>query len=90
MLGGNPVLPMVRGNFGSCSQSRPYAHTCSLAANTGSYNIKTVAHRVPELIRVLGSQPAGDVSPTVGCHYFPPGLQLPSQPPVRAATNFAA
>jgi len=37
---------------------------------------------VPELIPVLGSQPAGDViiNPTVGCHYFPPGLQLPSQP----------
>ena len=31
--------------------------------------------RVPELIPVLGSQPAGDVS-----HYFPSGLQLPSQP----------
>jgi len=64
---------------------------------------------MPELIPVLGSQPAGDVShkpsasevttlwrytnlfiiiikevtqknPTVGCHYFPPGLQLPPQP----------
>ena len=38
--------------------------------------------RVPDLIPVLGSQPAGDVNrnPTVGCHYFPPGLQLPPQP----------
>jgi len=38
--------------------------------------------RVPELIPVLGSQPAGDVShkPGVGCHYFPPRLQLPPQP----------
>ena len=40
--------------------------------------------RVPELIPVLGSQPAGDVSllinPAVGCHYFPPGLQLSPQP----------
>ena len=38
--------------------------------------------RVPELIPVLGSQPADDVShkPGVGCHYFPPGLQLPPQP----------
>jgi len=34
--------------------------------------------RVPELIPVLGSQPAGDMM--VGCRYFPPGLQLPSQP----------
>jgi len=39
--------------------------------------------RVPELIPVLGSQPAGDVSNKpggIGCHYFPPGLQLPPQP----------
>jgi len=38
--------------------------------------------RVPEVIPVLGSQPAGDVSHKlgVGCHYFPPGLQLPPQP----------
>ena len=38
--------------------------------------------RVPELIPVLSSQPAGDVSHKRGgsCHYFPPGLQLPSQP----------
>ena len=38
--------------------------------------------KVPEPIPVLGSQPAGDViiNPAVGCHYFPPGLQLPSQP----------
>jgi len=38
--------------------------------------------RVLELIPVLGSQPAGDMSInlTVGCHYFPPGLQLLPQP----------
>ena len=38
--------------------------------------------RVPELIPVLCSQPAGDVSHKpggIGCHYFQPGLQLPSQ-----------
>jgi len=39
--------------------------------------------RVPELIPVLGSQPAGDMSHKlpggIGCHYFPPGPQLPSQ-----------
>ena len=34
---------------------------------------------VPELIPVLGSQPAGDVSHKPG-HYFPPGLQLSPQP----------
>ena len=34
--------------------------------------------------RCTGSQPAGDrkssIHPAVGCHYFPPGLQLPPQP----------
>jgi len=35
--------------------------------------------RVLELILVLGSQLAGDVSHKPG-HYFPPGLQLPLQP----------
>ena len=38
--------------------------------------------RVPKLTPVLGSQPAGDVSHKPGGRlpYFPPGLQLPSQP----------
>ena len=38
--------------------------------------------RVPKLIPVLGSQPAGDVNhkPDGRRHYFPPGLQLPLQP----------
>jgi len=38
--------------------------------------------RVPELIPVLGSQPAGDVSHKPGDRlpYFPPVLQLPPQP----------
>jgi len=36
--------------------------------------------RVPELIPVLGSQPAGGVSHKPGCHYFPPDPQLPPQP----------
>jgi len=34
---------------------------------------------VPDLILVLGSQPAGDVSHKPDGHYFLPGLQLPSQ-----------
>jgi len=34
--------------------------------------------KVPELIPVLGSQPASDVSHKPG-HYFSPGLQLPLQ-----------
>ena len=38
--------------------------------------------RVPELIPVLGSQPARDASRKPGgrLHYFPPSPQLPSQP----------
>ena len=56
---------------------------CVCVVHTGKkgspYSI--TEHRVPELIPVLGSQPAGDVSyPAIGCHYFPPGLQLPPQP----------
>ena len=39
----------------------------------------TAERRVPEMIPVLGSQPAGDVSHKPD-GYFPPGLQLPSQP----------
>jgi len=39
------------------------------------------AERVPELIPVLDSrQVTWIINPAVGCHYFPPGLQLPSQP----------
>jgi len=49
----------------------------------------------PELIPVC-RQPAGDkaIHPAVGCHYFPPGLQLPSQLKSVAAhrpvSNYAA
>jgi len=48
----------------------------------GASPYSTTERRVPELITVLGSQPAGDVShkPGSGCHYSPPGLQLPAQP----------
>ena len=46
--------------------------------------------RVPELIPVLGSQPAGDVSHKPDGHYFPPGLQLPPATLKRAANNFTA
>jgi len=41
----------------------------------------TAERRVPELIPVLGSlQVTWVINPAVGCHYFPPGPQLPSQP----------
>ena len=47
----------------------------------GKGNPYSIAERrVLEPIPVFGSQPAGDViNPAVGCHYFPPGPQSPSQ-----------
>ena len=53
---------------------------CSSIVKGSPYSI--AEHRVPELIAVLGSHPAGDVShkPGASCHCFPPGLQLPPQP----------
>ena len=64
------------------------AHALSKASRNHAcgkrYSPYSIAERrVLELIPVLGSQPAGDVSHKpggIGCHYFPPGLQLPSQP----------
>ena len=58
-----------------------YPYTLLLASIEGGGS-SIAERRVQELIPVLGSQPAGDVShkPTAGCHYFPPGLQLPTQP----------
>jgi len=56
----------------------------SIKGKGNPYSI--VERRVPELIPVLGSQPAGDVS-------HKPGGRLPLVPPatlMRAATNFAA
>ena len=55
--------------------------TSNSAKNKGS-PYSTPERRVLELISVLGSQPAGNVSHRlpVDCHYFLPGLQLLSQP----------
>jgi len=56
-----------------------------------SYSI--AERRVPELIPVPGSQPAGDVNHKpggIGCHYFPPGQHYTLATFTRAATNFAA
>ena len=68
-----------------------HAHTYTVRKGKGSpYSI--TQHRVPELIPVIGSQPAGDES-------HKPGSRLPllsARPAVtpttrkRAATNFAA
>ena len=73
------------------TETGPLYKPCSASYVKGSpYSI--TEHRVPELIPVLGSQPAGDVS-------HKPGVRLPllsARPAVtiatlkRAATNFAA
>ena len=63
----NFLSPQFGANFGDGKKVKgsPYSIT---------------ERRVPELIPVLGSQPAGDVSHKPCCHYFPPGWQLPPQP----------
>ena len=73
----NAMLHPTRVLYMIKGKSRPYS---------------SVEHRVPELIPVLGSQPAGDVSHKPGGR-----LQLLSARPAvtlatlkRAATNFAA
>ena len=51
-------------------------HYCKGKGKSSPYSI--AERRVPELIPVLGSQPAGDVSHKPGGRL--PGLQLPPQP----------
>ena len=63
----------------SRAANTPCRSRVTLKKGNGSpYSI--TERRVPELISVLGSQPAGDVSHKPGCHYFPQGVQLPPQP----------
>jgi len=53
-----------------------YALLSRLLCKKSKGSLYSIAkHRVPELIPVLGSQPAGDVShkPSDRLHYFPPG-----------------
>jgi len=73
-----------------CQTCNPEPHSSSKKGKGSPYSI--TEHRVPKLIPVLGSQPAGDVS-------HKPGGRLPllsARPAVtpatlkRAATNFAA
>ena len=66
---------------GVVSSDEQLTETFSLKVTGSPYSI--TERSVPELIPVLGSQPAGDVSHKpggIGSHYFPPGLQLPLQP----------
>ena len=76
----------------TCIEFRRDIKALTLLADASSYQLHSVKkgspymitkRRVPELIPVLGSQPAGDVSHKPGGrlpYYFPPGLQLPPQP----------
>jgi len=67
----NPVIggavPPGSAAYGSGKKGGPYSIT---------------ERRVPELIPVLGSQPAGGVShkPAVGCYYFPQACSCPLNP----------
>jgi len=64
---------------------------CHLLYKKGSpYSI--TERGVPELISVLGSQPAGDMSHKLGGRLplLSPEMQLPPATLKRAATNFAA
>ena len=67
----------------ACTQCIDAAHCyrCSVKRYGKGNPYSITERRVPQLIPVLGSQPAGDVSHNPGGRLplFPPGLQLPSQ-----------
>jgi len=77
------MTPVQR--YGTSADGRPFLQnyasgsTITLVKKGKGSLYSITEHRVPELIPVLGSQPAGDAShnPPVGCHYFPPNPQLP-------------
>jgi len=79
------VLPGPSNDAGS---TLPASITAALVRLSLSYLITDC--RVPELIPVLGSQPAGDVSHKPGCHYFLPGPQLTLATLKMADTSFTA
>jgi len=59
--------------------------------NVADTRLPNVGFRSGSRFLAVSLQVTWVINPEVGCHYFPPGLQLPSQPTVkRAATNFAA
>ena len=75
-----------------CFTATTISKTCAHVKKGKSSPYSIIERRVPELIPVLGSQPAGDVS-------HKPGVRLPllsARPAVtpatlkRAATNFSA
>ena len=80
----NPLAAVPAVDRRDKQTDRGTIHTRSSAYYAGK-KVKVAHTRLPSVgvIPVLGSQPAIDVSHKpggVGCHYFPPGLQLPPQP----------
>ena len=74
------------------AQLRYYRESSKLKKIGSLYSIRPTERRVPELIPVLGSQPAGDVSHKLGGR-LPLVSARPAVTPTtlkRAATNFAA
>jgi len=75
--------PLSRRRFRPPSQPPIIFSSPRIANRKGKGSPYSITERrVPELIPVLRSPPAGDVSHKPGgrLHYFPPGPQLPSQP----------
>ena len=61
------------------AEVEPTNNICCVKGKKGSpYSI--TERRVPELIPVFGSQPAGDVSHKPGCHYFRQARSYPRHP----------
>ena len=80
----NCVMTVACVELGILQTNQDMESTCrQVKKGKGSPSPYSITkHRVQELIPVLGSQPADDVviNLAVGCHYFPPGLQLHLQP----------
>ena len=76
------ILPSYFGKFFLFSDSilGKYYKAFGRAILSVTQLTRITERRVPELIPILGSQVMSVINPAVGCHYFPPGLQLPPQP----------
>ena len=76
----NTELVCVPGSL-RCRLMKTFTETKSLYTRHVKGSPYSIAERrVPELIPVLDSPAGGESYPALGCHYFPPGLQLTSQP----------
>ena len=77
------LSPRVWISTTTITQVRQFNLHCGVKVTVKAFHTRYRALG-PQLIPVfIGSQPADDyklIHPAVGCHYFPPGLRLPSQP----------